>query len=327
MTNDAAGLQKNSAAPTTSSGSATRPSGMRASSVLAGLRVLQPVRAHLAAHHRRRDAVDGDAVRRQLDRVLLDQHHQRALGRAVGRVAAAAHAELRAHRQQVHLRGRPRRRRRSGGARRPGARNIAALRLTCTTSSKASSVTSARRSSRWMPTQLTSRSRRAEARGDRVDRGADRSATNARPSPTPIASWPAARSARGQRLGLGRARGPATATRAPASASAPGDRLADAAVAAGHEGDAAAQVELAGEARGRSRGGAAVSLIGRQSISRPPLRSTISPVMKPDERRGEEAHRRARTPRARRSGRPGSARSSAWRCASLSCSVTIGVRT
>src|SRR5688572_27325429 len=67
------------------------------------LRILQPVRAHLGAHHRRRHAVHADAARPELGGVLLHEHHQPALGRAVGGVAASPQAELRAHREQVHL--------------------------------------------------------------------------------------------------------------------------------------------------------------------------------------------------------------------------------
>ena len=184
MTNDAAGLQKKSTAPTTSSGSATRPSGMRASSGLARRRVGEPVRAHVAAHDGRRDAVDGDAVRRQLDRVLLDQHRparpwSRSRRSSRGRACRAARA--------------PRAGAPGGPAGRPAATaaiwwraaawlmNIAAFRLTCTTSSKAASLTSAWRSSRWMPTQLTSRSRPPKRVGDGVDRPRGCCRWNARP--------------------------------------------------------------------------------------------------------------------------------------------------
>ena len=43
--------------------------------------------AHFAMDDGRRDTIDRDAVRRQFHRVLLDQHHKTALGRAIGGIA------------------------------------------------------------------------------------------------------------------------------------------------------------------------------------------------------------------------------------------------
>ena len=109
-------------------GSATRPSGIRSIDLLAERRIVEPVPS-LGADDRRRDAVDGDAVPRELHRVLLHQHDEAALGAAVRGVAAIAQAELRAHRQQMNV-APAALARRPGGARRPAPRNIAALRLT-----------------------------------------------------------------------------------------------------------------------------------------------------------------------------------------------------
>ncbi len=95
--------------------------------------------------------------------------------------------------------------------------NMAALRLTWTTSSNAASLTSAWRSSRWMPTQLTSRSRLPK-RPATPSMAARMLSVECASMATPIASWPAARSAPASASALASLR-PATATRAPASAS------------------------------------------------------------------------------------------------------------
>ena len=282
MTKAAAGLQKKSAAPTTSSGSATRPSGMRASSVPARRRVGEPVRAHLAAHDGRRDAVDGDAVRRELDRVLLDQHHQRALGRAVGRVAAVAHAELRAHREQVHLAARRARPRRRDLVPRGGlARNIAAFRLTCTTSSKAASRDLGEALLALDADAVDEQVEAAEARGDGVDGGADAvDRVRVHGEADRVVAGGAQRCR--ERLGLGGA--------------APGDgdaragerqrpRRSPRRCRRSRRATNAARpcrLELAGEQAGVVGRGAGRCRPSSQSISRPPLRSMISPVMKPD---------------------------------------------
>ena len=65
--------------------------------------IVEPVVGHRRAHDGRRDAVDGDPVPRELHRVLLHQHDEPALGAAVGGIAAIAQAELRPHRQQMHV--------------------------------------------------------------------------------------------------------------------------------------------------------------------------------------------------------------------------------
>ena len=95
----------------------------------AGDGIVEPVVGHRRAHDGRRDAVDRDAVPRELHRVLLHQHDEPALGAAVGGVAAIAQAELRPHRQQMHV---PPAAVRAATWWRATAwpRNIAALRLT-----------------------------------------------------------------------------------------------------------------------------------------------------------------------------------------------------
>ena len=65
--------------------------------------IVEPVVRHRGAHDGRRDAVDRDAVARELHRMLLHQHDEAALGAAVGGIAAIAQAELRPHRQQMNV--------------------------------------------------------------------------------------------------------------------------------------------------------------------------------------------------------------------------------
>ena len=263
---------------------------------------------------------------RQLDRVLLDQHHERALGRAVGRVAAVAHAELGAHREQVDL---PARRpaRGDGGdlvARGGLAHEHGGLEVDLDDLVEGRFADLGVALLALDADAVDEQVEAAEAAGDAVDGRADAVGRNARPwrhrsrRGRPRAATPASASA------LAALR-PATATRAPAQREPPGDRRADAAVAAGDERGAAGQAGLAGE-QARVVGGAEDSVMASQSICRPPLRSRISPVMKP-----ESGEARKRTACANSSGsqkRPtGIWRSSAWRCSSFSCSVTIGVRT
>src|SRR6478735_8551204 len=100
----------------------------------------------------------------------------------------------------------------------------------------------------------------------------------------------------------------------------PCDRLADAAIAPGHVGRLALQVELARKLALEID--AWRDVVHRQSITRPPLRSTISPVMKP-----ASGEARKRTTCANSSGsqkRPtGMSFSRACRCCSVSCSVIM----
>ena len=80
-----AGEAKNSTALRTSSGSAMRPSGIRADQGVVEIRVGEHARHLLRAHEGRRHRVDVDLVRRPLGRELLAEDRQAALRRAVRR--------------------------------------------------------------------------------------------------------------------------------------------------------------------------------------------------------------------------------------------------
>ena len=280
------------------------------------------VRDHLGADVGRRDPVHRDGMRRELHRVLLHQQREPALAGAIGRVAASANPKGGAHRPEVHLAPAaamgylvPR-----GGLREKHRRLQVELidlveRLLGHLEQRLLAVEADGVDQDVEPAVLAHDRlhRRADARDRmRVEGVAGR--------PVPRAAE--ARRGRVRLLGATSRDG----DRGAVHREAPGDRLADPAIAARQERDHAAEIEQPREIGPEIELRCDRAHRQSQSITRPPFKSTISPVMNP-----ASGEARNRTTCANSSGsqkRPtGTCASSACRCASVSCSVTIGVFT
>ena len=116
MTKRAAGEARNTAAPASSCGSAQRPAGVRFSTQAVNSALRGQRGVHLGAKEPRRDRVDLDVVRRELDREAARQHRDAALAGLVRHRRRPRQA--RHQRADVDdLAGAPRLHRRDDGAR------------------------------------------------------------------------------------------------------------------------------------------------------------------------------------------------------------------